>query len=203
MGLVDRILGDKKTEKTKSPAKLLNYFAASESSPNFPLTLALSSLETIGENATDEDDYLLCLLEDSIFSSLYVTFYEQIFSTIKSNPKMKIPLIETFAEDINEREKVISIQSQNHINFVEKNGSCKGCTSCDNHPDVSELISFWNNKDVTFFESLYVGMQTIQFSMEQLLYEAVPQNADLIDELSPETILKYRQALFDFSAKSI
>ena len=203
MGLVDRILGEKKTERTKSPAKLLNYFAASEGSENFPLTLALNSLESIADGAKDEADYLLCLLEDSIFSSLYVTFYEQIFSTIKENPTMKIPLIETFAEDLNEREKVISIQSQNHINFVERNGVCKGCTSCENHPDVSELVSFWVNKDVTFFESLYVGMQTIQFSMEQLLYEAIPQNAELIDELSPETILKYRQALFDFSVKSI
>jgi hypothetical protein len=203
MGLVDRILGDKKAEKAKSPAKLLNYFAEGESSENFPLTLALSSLESIGQGAKDEDDYLLCLLEDSIFSSLYVTFYEKIFATIKENPQKKNALVESFAKDIHEREKVISMQSQNHINFVEKMGSCKGCTSCDNHPDVSELVPFWANKDVTFFESLYVGMQTIQFSMEQLLYEAIPQNADLIDELSPETILKYRQAIFDFSAKSI
>jgi hypothetical protein len=203
MGLVDRILGEKRTEKTKSPAKLLNFFAEGEGSENFPLTLALTSLESIGSGAKNEEDYLLCLLEDSVFSSLYVTFYEKIFSAIKENPSKKNALIEAFAADINEREKVIGIQSQNHINFVENNAFCKGCASCDNHPDVSELVSFWINKDVTFFESLYVGMQTIQFSMEQLLYEAVPRNEELLDELSPETILKFRQALFDFSAKAI
>ena len=203
MGLVRKILGETKPEKNQSPAKLLKYFYTMEGNDNFPLTLALKSLDAISKNATDEDDYLVCLLEDSVFSSLYVTFYEQIFSTVRDNPEMTIPLIETFADDRDEREKVISIQTQNHINYIEKSGHCNGCTSCDNHQDVGELIQYWVTRDVAFFENLYVGMQNIQFAMEHLLYEVIPQNTELTEDLSPATILKYRQEIFNHTAKFI
>ena len=203
MGLVHKVLGKKKLEKTHSPAKLLKYFYATEGSDNSPLTLALNSLDAVSKAAKDENDYLLCLLEDSVFSSLYVTFYEQIFSTIRDNPELTISLVETFGADRDEREKVISIQSQNHVNFIEKNGQCHGCSSCNNHVDVSELVQFWTRRDITFFENLYVGMQAIQFSMEHLLYEVIPQKTELTEELSPATILKYRQEIFDYTAKFI
>lgn len=202
MGLVQKVLG-KKPEKTQSPAKLLKYFHAMEGTTNFPLTLALSSLETVSKNAANEEDYLLCLLEDTVFSSLYVTFYEQIFSTVRENPQMAIPLIETFAQDVEEREKVISIQSQNHVSFIERNGKCNGCSSCDNHADVAELAQYWVRKDIAFFENLYVGMQTIQFAMEHLLYEVIPKNTELTEDLSPATILKYRQEIFNYTANFI
>ena len=202
MGLVHKVLGNK-PKKTESPAKLLKYFYAMDGLENYPLSLALNSLEAVNKNAANENDYLLCLLEDSIFSSLYVTFYEQIFSTVRDNPDMVIPLIENFAADRDEREKVISIQSHNHVNFIGKNGDCHGCSSCDNHTDVAELIQYWVKGDITFFENLYVGMHTIQFAMEHLLYEVIPKNTDLTDELSPATILKYRQEIFNYTAKFI
>lgn len=203
MGLVRKVLGKTDREKTDSPAKLLKYFYSLEGTEHFPLSLALNSLEAVNSHAANEDDYLLCLLEDTVFSSLYVTFYEQIFSTIRDNPEMTIPLIETFADDREEREKVISIQTQNHVNFIEKNGNCPGCSSCDNHGDVAELAQYWVRRDTAFFENLYVGMQTIQFAMEHLLYEVIPQNTDLTETLSPSTILKYRQDIFNYTAKFI
>ncbi len=202
MGLVHKVTG-LKPKKTESPAKLLKYFYSMEGSNNFPLSLALNSLEAVNKSAANEEEYLLCLLEDSVFSSLYVTFYEQIFSTVRDNNEMTIPLIENFAEDREEREKVISIQSHNHVNFIENSGDCHGCSSCDNHADVAELIQYWMKKDITFFENLYVGMQTIQFAMEHLLYEVIPQNTELTEDLSPNVILKYRQEIFNYTAKFI
>lgn len=202
MGLVQKVL-NKKPEKAQSPAKLLKYYHAMEGTDNFPLGLALSSLDSISKNAANPEEYLLCLIEDTVFSSLYVTFYEQIFSTVRDNPEMAIRLIETFADDRDEREKVISIQSQNHINFIENNGKCGGCSSCDNHADVAELVQYWVRKDTAFFENLYVGMQTIQFAMEHLLYDVLPQNTELTEDLSPATILKYRQEIFNHTAKFI
>lgn len=206
MGLVQKITArrdnQKKQEKKNTPARLLKYFHASEGSDDFPLTLALTSLDSVNQNAANPEDYLLCLLEDCIFTSLYVTFYEEILSAIRDNPKLINSLVKRFAADRDERENVISAQTNKHLSFIDK-GSCEGCSACDNHTDVAELRSFWIKKDIAFFENLYVGMQTIQYSMEHLLYEVIQNNTDILGDLSPSNILRYRQEIFNYTAKFI
>lgn len=203
MSLVKNIFRSKKETESKSHSDLLiESFHQLKERPDFPLTLAESNLKDIIQNANNPEEEMLYILEDSIFASLYATFYEQILITIQENSHLALELIDRFEADHESREQVIASQTENHLNFIRNGGHCDGCPSCENHHDVAELISFYQNNDREFFIQLFLGMQTIQYTMDHLLYNIIPHRPELVQTLSAENVLNLRQYIFNFAQTS-
>ncbi|MCO4795368.1 MAG: hypothetical protein KC493_16735 [Bacteriovoracaceae bacterium] len=179
------------------------YFLRLEGDPNFPFLLAIRALEDLEGTVKSDRQLMEYLLEDIIFASIYATFYEHMFITMNENPKLYLELIDKFSEGGQDREMVIAAQTQLHLNYIMNGGTCSGCEACENHKDVEELVEHWNLGDMQFFIKLYLSMQTIQFSLEQLLYDVMPHRHDLLEFLTQETVLDYRQFLADFSDKKL
>ena len=138
------------------------------------------------------------MVEDILYSSLYATFYEQLLYTIKENPALAIPLIEAFQKDSEERENIINNMTEFHLSYIINGGQCEGCPVCDNHADVDEIVEVFHNGNFTFFKNLYLGMQTIQYAMEELIYDLSPDRPDWYQDFDAETVLKFRQNIIEF-----
>ena len=173
-------------------------FLNSEKKEDFPFRMALSSLEKLESSSADQEELTLYMLEDIVFSSIHATFYETVFATIKNNPDLAEGIVEQFEESASERDRVIAEQSEHHISFILNNGYCRGCPSCQHHSDVKELIPHWQNKNQNFFLTLYLGMQTIQSAMEQLLYETIPFDRNILPFLGQQDILQFRRFLYRY-----
>ncbi|OUR97065.1 hypothetical protein A9Q84_12090 [Halobacteriovorax marinus] len=200
MSMINRFFKEpkiKEQEITKVP--LAKFFHDLEGGPDFPYNLAIQAYNNLKETASTEEELFYFLMEDCIFTSLYATFYEELLLAIRMNSQVKVPLINRFADDSSERERVIAEQTQYHLSFIENKGLCPGCPSCDNHQDVAELIQFWQKGDIDFFTNLYIGMQTIQFSMEHLIYDVIPGATNISEILTHKNVLEFRQYIFDYS----
>ena len=189
---------DIKPRLTKNNPEFINSFFHEENRTDHPYKLALHTYNQLQETSETREEAYVFMLEDIIFSSLYATFYEQLLFTIKENPEVGPELITVFQKDQEEREKIISGQTENHLAFVLNEGYCPGCTACENHGDVAELIALFHNGDFDFFKTLYLGMQTIQFAMEELIYDFAIEQTAWYDEFSPENVLEYRQRIIRY-----
>ncbi len=178
---------------------LFKAFKSKGDSTDAPFELGLEALEQLELSSNSEEELLNFFLEDIVFTSLYATFYESILVAVKQNPSVAERLIQEFAADVDARERVIAIQAHHHVQYVLNRGQCKGCAFCEHHKDVDDLLDAWNDKDYSFFCGLYVGMKTIQFGMEQMLYEHVPANPNLIQALGHGNILELRQRIFEYA----
>ena len=112
-------------------------------------------------------------------------------------------LIDNFSEQCDEREALIAKHTHHHIQFIQNGGNCSGCLCCNNHKDVAALIPYWQNRDMDFFIELYVGMQTIQFTLENLLYDYIPSNLAIIPYLTEFNVLEFRKYLFNFATQQL
>lgn len=191
-------LSEKVANKKKQSLSLKNIFLDMEGTTEFPFSLALSTFDQLESQAQDRQELMALLLEDIIFSSLYATFYEEILDTIYKNPEVAVPLINRFSEDQEQRDQIIAEQTQSHLNFVLKKGFCPGCAHCDNHQDVSDLVNYWSKQDFKFFATLYMGMQTIQYSMEHILYDVIPLSQEYSQITSREHVQSLRQFIYDY-----
>lgn len=189
------------TREENAVDQLFKTFLSNDQTPSAPFELGLEALEQLELSAQTESELLGFFLEDIVFTSLYATFYETILVALKHNPEAAAKLINEFAADMEARERVIAIQAHHHVQYVLNQGTCKGCAFCDNHQDVNELLEPWANKEYDFFCGLYVGMKTIQFGMEQLLYEHIPNDPNLIRHLGHDNVLQLRQNIFDYAEK--
>jgi len=199
MSLVKKIFS--KERKDIALPKFTEEFFKDLSRSDHPYSLAIHTYKQLQETSSSQEEVFLFMVEDVIFSSLYATFYEQLLFTSRENPELALPLIVNFEKDQNDRERIISEQTQNHLNFILSGGHCEGCSSCDNHSDVAELLPYVKNGDFNFFKSLYIGMQTIQFAMEELIYDLTPEHFEWLPDYTPEKILKFRQMIIDFADK--
>ena len=181
----------------------VSFFERLEGDQNFPFLLAIRSLEELEKTVESDQQLIEYLLEDIMFASIYATFYEHLFVCIQENQHLALELIDKFSEGGQEREQLIASQAHHHFQYIMNRGNCEGCEACDNHADVDELIEPWEAGDVQFFVKLYIGMQSIQFALEQLLYDILPHRSDLYDSLTSETILDYRQFVVDYSDKKM
>lgn len=201
MSLLKKFLSPKKsTESAPKADVFIKSFHRLEGTSSFPYVQALEALDNLEQTAHNEQELLFFLLEDIIFTSLYATYYEQILIGLSQNPHVALELIERFGREEEEREKLIGQQTYHHAQFIEKLGLCDGCICCENHTDVAELISPWQKGDREFFINLYVGMQTIQFAMEDLIYEVIPAHPAIITEINNSAILDFRKYLYNFSS---
>lgn len=188
----------KRDEKAYKETTLARYFHDLEGEPDFAFTMALQSFDHLEKTSETQEQLFHYLIEDCIFTSLYATFFEELLVVIRENPEYAMPLIDKFSQQSEERERIIAEQAHNHMMFIQNKGICKGCSCCENHEDVSELIRYYQRRDLGFFLNLYVGMQTIHFTMEHLLYDVLPSNPIVSDELSRNNILALRQYIIDY-----
>ena len=145
-----------RSQKEQSISNFIECFHSLEESSEFPFMLAINSFDDLEKTADNETDFLNYLLEDCIFISLYATFYEQLFLALKQYPHLIGELLDKFSETAEERESLIAKKTNDHIFYIEAGGECSGCSSCENHKDVYDLIPYWNNRDINFFINLYV-----------------------------------------------
>ena len=188
-----------KKKEESSPKTLGKLFYELETLEASPFSLALSSFQSLKESTKSTEELFYFLIEDSIYVSLYATFYEELIKHLKTNPESTNTFIERFQAASDERERLIAEEAQNHLNFIENFGMCEGCSSCENHKDVAELITPFQKGDINFFSELYIGMQTIQNAMEALIYDILPDNNDLAAILSPKDILEWRSQIFSYA----
>lgn len=191
-------LTEKVTQKKKNPLSLKNIFLDMEGTTEFPFSLALETFERLETESASRPELMELLLEDIIFSSLYATFYEEILETVFQNKEVAVPLINRFSEDQEQRDQIIAEQTQAHLSYVLNKGFCPGCAHCENHGDVADLVAYWKKQDFKFFATLYMGMQTIQYSMEHILYDVIPLAQEYSDLTSRQQILDFRQFVYDY-----
>ena len=179
------------------------YFLKLENDPQFPFALAIKALEDLEQTAKSESELLEYMMEDIIFTSISATFYEHLFVTINENSHLTLELIDKFSETGQEREALIAQQTQHHFSYILNRGQCSGCEACDNHADVEDLIDYYESGNISFFVNLYLGMQTITFALEQLLYDIIPVRPDLTEKLTSESILEFRQYIVEYADKKV
>jgi len=198
MSLVKKLISPLKGHDPKKVPFVADFFSDTERSDH-PFKLAMHTYNQLTETTGSREEIFLFMIEDVIFTSLYATFYEQLLSTAKENPSVAERLINLFENDSEERERVIAEQTQYHLNYILDDGKCAGCPACDNHADVAELIPLIKKGDYQFFKSLYLGMQTIQFAMEELIYDKLTMHPEWLQNLNPENILEFRKLVIDFA----
>ncbi len=181
----------------------VDFFHTLMDTKEFPYNLAVESVENLHKSSKSKEDFFYYLLEDSIFASLYATFYEKLFITLIEEPSMTNSIIDNFSEQCDEREVLIAKHTHLHLQFIQNGGVCRGCVCCSNHKDVAALIPYWKNKDMDFLIELYVGMQAIQFTLENLLYDYIPTNFAIIPYLTEFNILEFRKYLFNFATQQL
>jgi hypothetical protein len=194
--MMDKFL-KKRTETQVNP--LSKVFYELENIEESPFKMAMASYEALRSEAKTGEELFYYLIEDAMFTSLYATFYEQLLLAIGQNPEYAIELIEKFSDDGDERERIIATQAQNHFSFIENFGMCDGCSCCENHTDVAELIAPFQKGDIDFFTELYIGMQTIQFAMEYLIFEVIPNNVEIVSSFTPANIMEWRQQIYSYA----
>ena len=198
MGLINNLIPKL---KKKSIHPYLDLLIKDEQRDDHPYNLAINSFENLKENSASQDEFFLFMIEDILSSSLYATFYEELIKTVYENKKLTAALIEAFANDEEKREQVIAEQSQYHLNFLLNDGHCDGCPVCNNHQDVEEIIPHLKAGNLPFFQNLYLGMQTIQFAMEELIFDMIPQNNDWSKNLNQQCIIEVRKEIFEYVEK--
>lgn len=167
-----------------------------EGTSNSPFEMALQAYEYIDQEAKTDEDMLYYFLEDSIFSSVYATYYEEMLISIKNNPQMAKALIEKFSAATETRDQNIANQAQLHVNYVMNGGHCDGCVCCEDHKDVNELIEQWETRNFEFFQNIYIGMQAIQYAFEVILFTFIPSNLQAIKYLNRDSVFNLRDRVY-------
>lgn len=183
-------------KKNQKKDPFLDFYFSLEDSNRFPFKMALDNLKHLEHEVGSDEDLLFCTLEDSVFSSLQATYYEEMFQALKDNPDVFNELIHKFNDSKESRDQLILSQAQKHVNYIVRGGMCQGCDQCENHKDVDELIPYYQNGDISFFIKIYLGMQAIHLGMESLLFDFLPTHSDFVGELSRERVFEYRSAIF-------
>jgi len=194
-------LSKKEKEFHKNP--FISWFVAGEGQDDFPFKMAMESLTRLEESAKNEEELANFLLEDIIIFSLNATYYEQIMTTVHDAPGTLEEMIAGFKDNEKIREKEVSAQALNHINFILNEGFCAGCTSCKFHQDVEELIGPWGAGNIDFFLNLYIGMQTINLALNDLLLKEMPNRPEFFPFLTSENILSLRRYIIDYTETRI
>jgi len=177
---------------------LVDYFHQFESTQEFAYNQALIALDALEKSASTPQEIIEFMMEDIIFTALYTTIYEELFSALRSNQDVALPLIEKFSESSEERDSLINTHTQNHMNFIFRGGECNGCTSCEGHADLAPLLVHWHKKDMDYFIRLYLEVQSIHCMLERVLYEYLPMHPDFMKVVNPELINKYRLYIADY-----
>lgn len=194
---------NKQLESGPLHAILRDYFLSMENEEEFPLNLAFGSLAQIETTAKSPEEMAFFFLEDIIFSSLYATYVETLIYALRDHTPIAMELIDKFIERTDEREREIATQTQNHATYITNFGQCPGCVNCEHHKDVDELVEYWETGDLEFFKTLFIGMQTIQFTFDYILNDLIPREIELLAAFKEEEILKFRQFVITYTENQL
>ena len=192
-----------KKEKEFHKNPLISWFVSLEGQDDFPFKLAIDALTRLEDSTQNEEELANFLLEDIIIFSLNATYFEQIMSGINQAPQTTNEMIANYKNSEETREKEVSAQALNHINYIFNEGFCQGCVSCEFHQDVEELIGPWGAGNVDFFLNLFIGMQTINLALNDLLLREIPARPEIYPFLTSENILSLRKFIIDYTETRI
>jgi hypothetical protein len=190
-------------QKVQHENPFIQFFIEHEQSGDSAYLAAIDTLGELRKTASSIEEFQEIILEDVIFTSLSATYYEHLFNSLRENPEYLIELIDRFSEDTDSRDNEIAQQGNDHFNYILSGGICPGCKSCAHHHDVDELLAYWQKGDLDFFITLYIGMQTIQYALDQVLYDLLPNDRSLVVYLTSESILEFRQFVYKYSENKI
>lgn len=185
--------------KNRLENPLLENFFKLEGRDVFPYNLAWDCFAELRKTTQSSEELLAFLVEDILFTSLYATYYEALLTTMHEFPNLSLELIDQFQEDAKPREHDINLQVLAHFNYIENGGRCEGCAHCEHHADVEELIEHWQAGDMKFFIDLYIGMNTIMYSFENLIFDIIPFKESTIKDLNQRNVLEFRKAIFAYA----
>lgn len=203
MSFFKKIISKQNTEKEQKGRLLFSLYQSVIEGPYSPFKQALDNYSKLEEVSGNLEELAQALLEDTIFCSLTVTFYEEMFSALYDNPNLALKLVDDFIKTEEERSGKIEKIASDHLLFVLNNGTCDGCISCGNHQDVSGLVGEWSKGNLVFFVKMYIGMQTIQSFMEFILYDIVGETPEIVSELNWENVQAIRETIYDYTQKKL
>lgn len=167
----------------------IQRFNSLEGTSEFPMSLALRSLEELEESTQgDEDELCRCLLEDVIFNSISSYFYEDLINTISENPDVSTELLEKFSERTEEMDEEVARETADHCDYIEQENHCDGCPSCDRHKEFAHLVSPWILKDIDLLIREYLKIKTIHFALEQIIFDILPTQKERLNNVSIKDI---------------
>lgn len=185
--------------KNRLENPLIENFFKLEGSDVFPYNLAWDCFGELRNTTQSSEELLAFLIEDILFTSLYATYYEALLTTMHEFPNLSLELIDQFQEDAKSREHEINLQVLAHFNYIENGGHCDGCPHCEHHADVDEIIEHWQAGDMKFFVDLYIGMNTIQYAFENLIFDIIPFKESMISKLTTHNIIEFRKQIFAYA----
>jgi len=200
--LLNKIL-NLNSSKNNLLIKLKERFEFYCNGDNSPFQKAVANYSELEENTKSKDELISCLLEDIIYTSISMTFYEKLLLVISANKALGSALVAEFTKQANKREDITTIQTFQHVNYIEQNGHCDGCKCCDNHHEVSELINYWKNQDFDFFIKMYIGMRTIKITFEEFIYQDLALITNGPGTIKNTEVLQFRQFVYEYSNKNL
>lgn len=181
----------------------IEHFLSLRGTEEFSVQRSIRNFQKLDEEIPSDEDLVYCLLEDSIFSSLQATYYEEMFISVANNPKMAVELIQNFFYNKESRDDLIHKQTQLHLKYVTHEGHCEGCDQCENHGDVNELIEPYIDGDLDFFIKVYIGMESIYLALENNFFHYLPHNLQMVEEINRESIYEFRSFIFNFANREV
>ncbi len=178
-------------------ADLLNYYSIESTDIQHALQYAYEQLDHANHYANNQDDFQRNIVEDIIFSSLYATCYEYALGQINEFPNSRKQIVNQFLDSEEDREQTLLEHSFLHLEYLENDGICHGCSQCEFHNDLEDLLGPWQDKDMEFFQHLYIGTQVIHYLMEKILYDKTDQYPQIIQFLESEHLQNLRQTIFN------
>jgi len=167
--------------------------------PEFPMNLALRSLEEIEENASeDERELQRCLLEDIIFNSISSYFFEDLIKSVGENADVAQELLEQFSERTEEMDEEIVRETIYHRTFIENERYCEGCPYCEKHKEFTHYSKAWINEDTDFFVHEYLKTKTLHFALEQILFDVLPHQKERLRSISSKNIDAFKHHVRNF-----
>jgi len=199
MGLLGNISGPLRKRPSSNP--FTEYFEATIESEDFAFFAALDALDSILKQATGDEELITLLLEECIYSALLATHNENLILGLKNDPQSMDRLLKDYEYQTTAREQMITKHVVYHSDYINNFGFCDGCDQCRYHPDVNDLITPWSNKDLNFFINLYVGMCTINFAFDQVIFELIPNSPKILVNMDQPRIQEFRLKVFELSEK--
>ena len=191
-------------ENEDFPQEIYDFLKDLEKSDSHPIYFALEGFSQLKNEAGNEEELSLFLLEDILFSSLYTSFCESFFLEARQSDLTFIEnYIELFEKGSPEREAQIALETEAHLQYIINDGHCEGCNFCSSHSDLNPIVEKWNEGNIEYFAELYLGMQAIQSFFDQILYDYLPYNPNILSELSMETIDRIRVFLIELTKREI
>ena len=187
----------------KNFESIIQYFHSTSPTEKSPYQEALKAYKNVCHAAKNQEELIYFLTSDIIFTALHTTVIEELFSTIINNEEYTLELIEKFSEDTQSRDELINEHTTNHLLYIQNEGTCEGCESCEGHQDISHLVPQWERMNLPYFTKLFLEVQTIFCFLERITYDLIPKYPDIALMITPDLINQTRVHLAEYINKKL